>query len=52
MITLLGRRRVTTDRDRHRDHKTKSGQPFPAAGRSITTRTAAARITVCQPFAA
>jgi hypothetical protein len=52
VITLLGKRRVTTGRDRHRARKTKSGQPFPAAGRGITTRTAAARITVCQPFAA
>ena len=33
----LGRRRITTGRDRHRDHKTKAGQVFPAAGRSITT---------------
>ena len=48
----LGRRRVTVDRDRHRDHKTKARQAFPAAGRGITTRKAAARITVCGPLAA
>jgi hypothetical protein len=52
VIEQLGKRRVTIDRDRHRDHKTKSGQPFPAAGRDITTRTAPATITVCRPFAA
>ena len=48
----LGRRRVTVDRDRHRDHKTKAWQAFPAAGRGITTRKAPATITVCGPIAA
>jgi hypothetical protein len=48
----LGRRRVTIDRGRHRDHKTKARQAFPAAGRAITTRIAPARITVCGPLAA
>ena len=48
----LGRRWITTGRDRHRDHKTKAGQAFPAAGRSITTRKAPARITICGPLAA
>jgi hypothetical protein len=48
----LGRRRVSIGRDRHRDHKTKTRQPFPAAGRGITTRTAPARIAVCGPVAA
>ncbi len=48
----LGRRRVTVDRDRHRDHKTKARQAFPAAGRGITTRTAPAQVTVCGPLAA
>ena len=48
----LGRRRTVIDRDRHRDHKTKTRQPFPAAGRGITTRTAPAKITVCGPLAA
>ena len=48
----LGRRRVVIDRDRHRDHKTKARQPFPAAGREIATRTAPAKITVCGPLAA
>jgi len=48
----LGRRRFTIDRDRHRDHKTKARQAFPAAGRDITTRKAPAIITICGPLAA
>ena len=48
----LGRRRVSIDRDRHRDHKTKARQAFPAAGRGTTTRTAPAKITICGPIAA
>ena len=48
----LGRHRVTIDRDRHRDHKTKARQAFPAAGRGTPTRTAPARIAVCGPIAA
>ena len=52
VITKLGKRRVTIDRDRHREHKAKTRQPFPAAGRDITTRTAPAVITVCRPLAA
>ena len=48
----LGRRRVTIDRDRHRDHKTKARQPFPAAGRGTATRKAPATITLCGPIAA
>jgi hypothetical protein len=48
----LGRCRVVIDRDRHRDHKTKARQAFPAAGRGITTRKAPATITVCGPIAA
>ena len=48
----LGKRRVTIDRDRHRDRKTKARQAFPAAGRGTPTRKAPARITVCGPIAA
>jgi len=48
----LGRRRFTIDRDRHRDHKTKARQAFPAAGRETTTRKAPAIITICGPLAA
>ena len=48
----LGRCRVTIDRDRHRDHKTKARQAFPAAGRGTATRKAPATITICGPLAA
>jgi len=48
----LGRRRFTIDRDRHRDHKTKARQGFPAADREITTRKAPAVISTCGPLAA
>ncbi len=48
----LGKRRIVTDRNRHRDRKTKTRQPFPAAGRAITTRTAPAQVSVCAPAAA
>ena len=48
----LGRRRVVTDRDRHRDRKTKTRQAFPAARRGTATRKAPATITVCGPVAA
>ena len=48
----LGRRRVTIDRDRHRDHKTKARQALPAAGRGTATRKAPATITLCGPIAA
>jgi hypothetical protein len=44
VLADLGRRRHTVDRDRHRDHKTKARQPFPAADSKITTRTAPARV--------
>jgi hypothetical protein len=48
----LGKRRIVTGRNRHRDRKTKTRQPFPAAGRGVTTRTAAAQVSVCAPVAA
>jgi len=51
-VATIGKRRVQVDRNRHRDHKTKTRQPFPNAPRSITTRTAAAQITICAPTAA
>ena len=47
-----GRRRVVIDRNRHRDHKTKTRQAFPAAGRGTATRKAPATITICGPVAA
>ncbi len=48
----LGKRRVITGRNRHRDRKTKTRPAFPAAGRGLTTRTAAAQVSVCAPAAA
>ena len=48
----LGKRRIVTGRHRHRDRRTKTRQAFPAAGRGITTRTAAAQVSVCRPAAA
>ncbi|HEX9354759.1 MAG TPA: hypothetical protein VF933_13210 [Streptosporangiaceae bacterium] len=51
-LRALAKRRIVIDRHRHRDRKTKARQAFPAAGRSITTRTATARVNICQPAAA
>jgi len=51
-LRALGMRRIVIDRHRHRDRKTKARQAFPAAGRSITTRTAIARVSICRPAAA
>ena len=48
----LGKRRVITGRNRHRDRKTKTRPAFPAAGRGVATRTAAAQVSVCAPAAA
>ena len=45
----IGRCRITVDRDRHRDHKTKARQPFDKARRGIATRIAPATITICRP---
>jgi hypothetical protein len=52
ILRVLGKRRIVIDRHRHRDRKTKTRQAFPAAGRGITTRTATARVGICQPPAA
>jgi hypothetical protein len=48
-LRALGKRRIVIDRHRHRDRKTKARQAFPCAGRGITTRTAIARVSICQP---
>ncbi len=48
----LARRRVDTDRNRHRDRKTKARPGFPPGGPHLPTRTAAAQISVCGPAAA
>ncbi len=47
-----GRCRVSIDRNRHRDHKTKARQGFPNAPRRMSTRTATAQIAVCGPLTA
>jgi hypothetical protein len=51
-LTELARRRVTTDRDRHRERKTKARPGFPPAGPHPATHTAPAQITICKPPAA
>ena len=51
-LRTLGTCRITIDRHRHRERKTKTCQAFPAAGRAVTTRTAPAHVTVCMPAAA
>jgi hypothetical protein len=51
-LAAIATARVTTDRDRHRDHKIKSRQPFSHAPRNITTRTAPAQVHVCGTTAA
>ena len=51
-LRALGKRRIVIDRHRHRDRKTKTREAFPHAGRAITTRTAIAQVSICQPAAA
>jgi hypothetical protein len=52
ILAGLARRRVTVDRNRHRDRTTKARPGFPAGGPRLPTRTAPAQISVCQPLAA
>jgi hypothetical protein len=52
ILAGLARRRVDTDRNRHRDRKTKARPGFPPGGPRLPTRTAAAQISVCGPVAA
>ena len=51
-LTELARRRVTLDRDRHRERKTKARPGFPHAGPHPPTYTAPAEINICKPLAA
>lgn len=51
-LAVIATARITTDRNRHRDHKIKTRQPFPHAPRGITTRTAPAHLHVCGTTAA
>ncbi|OHV20266.1 hypothetical protein BBK14_08515 [Parafrankia soli] len=46
VLADLGRHRHTIDRNRHRDRKAKSPRPFPAAGPTLPTRTAASRVNI------
>src|SRR6266567_2830626 len=48
----LARRRVRTDRNRHRDRKTKARPGFPPGGPHIPLLTAPAEISICAPIAA
>jgi hypothetical protein len=52
ILAGLARRRVQVDRHRHRDRKTKARPGFPAGGPRLITRTAPARISICQPLTA
>jgi hypothetical protein len=52
ILAGLARCRITVDRNRHRDRKTKARPGFPAGGPRLATRTAAAEISVCGPLAA
>jgi hypothetical protein len=47
ILAGLARCRITVDRNRHRDRKTKARPGFPAGGPRLATRTAAAEISVC-----
>ena len=51
-LASLARRRVSVDRHRHRDRKTKARLGFPTGGPRIPALTATAQISVCQPIAA
>jgi hypothetical protein len=52
ILAGLARCRITVDRNRHRDRKTKARPGFPAGGPRLATRTAVADISVCGPLAA
>ena len=46
-LTTIGKARVQTDRNRHRDRKVKTRQPFANAPRDISTVTAPAHLHLC-----
>jgi hypothetical protein len=52
VTAAASRSRISIDRNRHRDRKTKSRPAFPPAPRNLATRTATAAITVCGAAAA
>ncbi len=47
ILASLARCRITVDRNRHRDRKTKARLGFPHGGPRIPTLTAPAQISVC-----
>jgi hypothetical protein len=51
-LTELARRRITTDRNRHRERKTKARPGFPHAAPHPPTHTAPAKIEICKPIQA
>jgi Transposase DDE domain len=51
-LDVIATARITTDRNRHRDHKIKSRQAFTHAPRGITTRTTPALVHICGTAAA
>ena len=52
ILASLARGRITIDRNRHRDRKTKARPGFPHGGPGMPTLTAPARISVCGATAA
>ena len=52
ILAGLARPRVDTDRNRHRDRKTKARPGFPPGGPRIPVLTAKAEISICGPIAA
>ncbi len=51
-LASLARRRITVDRNRHRDRKTKARPGFPAGGTLPAHPTAVAEISICGTLAA
>jgi len=52
VLDRLARCRITIDRNRHRDRKTKARAGFPHGGPGIPTLTAPAQVSVCGTAAA
>jgi hypothetical protein len=52
ILADVARRRVSVDRSRHRDRKTKARPGFTPGGPAIPTITARAQISICRPAAA
>ncbi len=52
ILAAVARRRVSVDRSRHRDRKTKARPGFTPGGPAIPTITARAQISICRPAAA